>query len=215
MTSPAGGPSTDPASGSAGHLASPETGESADESLPPFLAALSLVVFTAVSVLSAVIEVTLVPLRHGTTVVPITVALAAIGNWVVPTLSRRAVPVAGAAIAPAVAWVLTVIVLSSARPEGDVLLVGTKPLEYVTYGLLAAGILSAMVAVVRGQARQPGSASRGAASRGAASQGAASRGAASQGSVSERSAGRDSAGHGPTAGRGPTAARSVGRGPRR
>ncbi len=156
MSAPAEGPP--PAIEPGGQPVRAGTEERPDEPLTPWLAALSIVVFTAVSVLSAVIEVTLVPLRHGTTVVPITVVLAAIGNCAIPTLSRRAVPVAGAAIAPAVAWVLTVIVLSSARPEGDVLLVGTKPLEYVTYGLLGAGILSAMVTVVRGQTRALGSA---------------------------------------------------------
>jgi hypothetical protein len=165
MSSPADGLPPASAIRAGGQPAPAGTDERSDEPLTPVLAALSIVVFTAVAVLSAVIEVTLVPLRHGTTVVPITVVLAAIGNCVIPTLSRRAVPVAGAAIAPAVAWVLTVILLSSARPEGDVLLVGTKPLEYVTYGLLGAGILSAMVTVVRGQARALGPSAGGAARR--------------------------------------------------
>jgi hypothetical protein len=124
-----------------------------DPPLPPWLAAFSLILFTALAVLCAVIEVTLVPLRLGTTVVPLSVLLAIVSNVAVPTLSRRAVPVTAAALLPALAWAATVIVLSSARPEGDVLLVGTAPLVYVTYALLGAGIVSAMATVVRGQAR--------------------------------------------------------------
>lgn len=122
-----------------------------DPPLPPMLAVVSVVVFTAVSVLCAVIEVTLVPLRHGSTVVPLTVPLAVLSNIAVPTLSRRAVPLTVAALLPAVAWVLTVILLSQARPEGDLLLIGTAPLVDVTYALLGLGLISGLGTVIRGQ----------------------------------------------------------------
>lgn len=128
-----------------------------DDPLPQWMAVLSLVVFTAVAVLSAAIEVTLVPVRTGTTVVPVSVVLAIASNICVPVLSRRAVPSTAAAVLPALAWVATVIVLSQARPEGDVLLPGSpSSLAYVTYALLGLGILAAMVTVVRGQARAVG-----------------------------------------------------------
>ena len=128
-----------------------------DQLLPPWLAVLSVVVFTAVAVLGAAVEVTLVPVRVGTTVVPVSVALAVLGNIVVPVLSRRAVPRTAAAALPAMAWVATVLVLSQARPEGDVLLPGSpSALVYVTYALLGLGIVAAMVTVVRGQARAVG-----------------------------------------------------------
>ena len=122
-----------------------------DRPLPPAVAVFSVVLFTAMSVLCAVIEVTLVPLRHGTTVVPLTVLLAIISNIAVPTLSRRAVPLTVAALFPAVAWVLTVILLSQARPEGDLLLIGTAPLVDVTYALLGLGLVSGLATVIRGQ----------------------------------------------------------------
>jgi hypothetical protein len=121
--------------------------------LPVGLAVLSVVLFMAIAVLSAVIEVVLVPVRVGTTVVPVSVALAVLGNFCVPVLSRRAVPNTISAVLPALAWVATVLFLSQARPEGDVLLVGSYPLAYVTYALLGVGIVTAMVAVVRGQAQ--------------------------------------------------------------
>ena len=95
----------------------------------------------------------LVPVRVGTTVVPVSVALAVLGNVCVPVLSRRAVPATVAAVLPALAWVATVLFLSQARPEGDVLLVGSTPLVYVTYALLGVGIVTLMVTVVRGQTR--------------------------------------------------------------
>ena len=122
-----------------------------DPLLPPMVAVLSVVLFTAVSMLCALIEVTLVPLRHGTTVVPVTVLLAIVSNIAVPTLSRRAVPLTVAALFPAVAWVLTVILLSQARPEGDLLLIGTAPLVDVTYALLGLGLASGLATVIRGQ----------------------------------------------------------------
>jgi hypothetical protein len=125
----------------------------AEDLLPAWLAVVSVLVFTAVSVLTAVIEVELVPVRIGTTVVPVSVALAVLSNAGVPVLSRRAVPNTAAAVLPALAWVATVLFLSQARPEGDVLLVGSSPLVYVTYALLGVGIVTAMVVVVRGQAR--------------------------------------------------------------
>jgi Family of unknown function (DUF6113) len=136
-------------------------GPVAGDRLPAGLAVLSVLVFTAVSVLSAVIEVELVPVRVGSTVVPVSVALAVLGNICVPVLSRRAVPTTLAAVLPAVAWVATVLVLSQARPEGDVLLVGSAPLVYVTYALLGVGIVTAMVTVVRGQSRALGGAPAG------------------------------------------------------
>ncbi len=124
-----------------------------DPPLSPALAVLSVVVFTAVAILSAAVEVVLVPIRVGTVVVPVSVALAVLGNICVPVLSRRAVPITVAAVVPALAWVITVLFLSQARPEGDVLLVGSTPLAYVTYALFGAGIVTLMVTVVRGQAR--------------------------------------------------------------
>lgn len=128
-----------------------------DGLLPSWLAVLSVVVFTAVAALSAAIEVTLVPVRFGTTIVPVSVTLAVVGNIAVPVLSRRAVPRTAAAVLPALAWVATVIALSQARPEGDVLLPGSpSSLVYVTYALLGLGIMAAMVTVVRGQARAVG-----------------------------------------------------------
>jgi hypothetical protein len=127
-----------------------------DRPLPAWLAVLGVVLFMAVAVLSAVIEVVLVPVRAGSTIVPVSVALAVLGNICVPVLARRAVPTTIAAALPAVAWVATVLFLSQARPEGDVLLVGTSPLVYVTYALLGVGIVTLMVTVVRGQGRADG-----------------------------------------------------------
>jgi hypothetical protein len=125
-----------------------------DPPLPTWLAVVSVSLFTVVAVLGAAIEVLLVPLRLGSTIVPVSVALAALGIVIVPVLSRRAVPATAAALLPAVAWVATVIALSQARPEGDVLLLGApSALAYVTYALLGVGIVTAMVTVLRGQAR--------------------------------------------------------------
>lgn len=116
--------------------------------LPAPLAVLSVLLFAAVSALGAAIEVLLVPLRAGTTIVPVTVALAGLTNVVVPLLSRRAVAATVAATLPVAAWLGAVVVLSQSRPEGDLLLPAIHPLSEVTYALLGAGALCGLATVV-------------------------------------------------------------------
>lgn len=120
-----------------------------DPPLPPVLAVLSVVLFAALGVLTAALEVVLVPLRAGTTILPLTVVLAALSNIVLPVLSRRAVDATAAAVAPFAAWIVTVVVLSQSRPEGDVLLPAISPLLAVTYALLAVGAVCGIATVVR------------------------------------------------------------------
>lgn len=120
-----------------------------DPPLPPVLAVLGVVLFAVLGVMAAALEVVLVPLRVGTTILPLTVALAALSNIALPVLSRRAVDATVAAVAPLAAWIITVVVLSQSRPEGDVLLPAISPLIAVTYALLAVGALCGIATVVR------------------------------------------------------------------
>ena len=122
--------------------------------VPVPLAVLSVALFCALGVLTAVIEVLLVPLRMGGTIFPVTVLLAVVGNAVLPVLSRAVVDVPAAAVSPVALWVVTVVLLSQSRPEGDLLLPAIDPLIQVTYVLLGAGAVGAL-AGVRYAARPP------------------------------------------------------------
>jgi hypothetical protein len=102
------------------------------------------IVLVALSgILSAIIAVLLTPLYWGTFLSPLAIVVAIAANIVLPLLARGlGMPPLGAAL-PYVLWLLTVIVLGSSRPEGDVLLPagnGAQPL--VTYGMLAGGALA-------------------------------------------------------------------------
>jgi len=104
---------------------------------------LGIVAVALSAVLAAVIAVFLTPLYWGSVLVPLAIVVAIAANIVLPLLARRlGMPPIGSAL-PYVLWLLTVIVLGSSRPEGDVLLPagkGAQPL--VTYGMLAGGALA-------------------------------------------------------------------------
>ena len=107
-----------------------------------------MVLYLLVAVLAAVLEVLLVPVRVGTVVVPVTVVLAAVTMVALPALASGATGRTLGAFVPVGAWIVTVVVLSQARPEGDVLLLGSAPLVYVTYAMLAIGAVCGIATVV-------------------------------------------------------------------
>ena len=115
-----------------------------------------MVLFCAIAVLSAVIEVLLVPLRVGTVILPITVPLAVATNVLLPLMCRRIVDTSIAAALAPIAWVVTVFVLASGRPEGDVLLPGGNGVEgNLGYALLLLGIFAGVITVVVSETRRP------------------------------------------------------------
>lgn len=107
-----------------------------------------VVVCCASAALAAVIEVLLSPFYIGSILVPVAVVLALASNIVLPFLARRMVDSIVAAAAPVLVWVITVLLLSSARPEGDVLLPGgTAGQVAVSYGILGVGLVAGLVTV--------------------------------------------------------------------
>lgn len=122
-----------------------------DAALSPAPAALGVLLFVLIAVLAATITVLLVPLRVGTTIAPLSVLLAALTNVMLPVLARRVVDNLLAAIAPVAAWLITVFVLAQGRPERDVLLVGSGTLALVFYAMFGAGVVAAMLTLLRGR----------------------------------------------------------------
>jgi membrane associated rhomboid family serine protease len=116
-------------------------------SFPRALLLLGLVLYTIAGVLSATIEILLVPLRVGTVLVPVAVFLAIVGNIALPRLSRTLTTSLVGALPPVIAWIVTLVVLMSTRPEGDVLLPGGGSVQWVSYGVMLGGLFTGLITV--------------------------------------------------------------------
>jgi hypothetical protein len=102
------------------------------------------------AVLSALLEMLLVPLYVGSTLVPIAVVFAVAGNITLPVLAKWLVPTGRVMLAPFFCWLVPVIVLVLfPRPEGDVILPGGGGgVEWVGYGVLLGGIAAGIATVI-------------------------------------------------------------------
>lgn len=102
------------------------------------------------AVLAATITTLLTPLYWGGQVVPLAILLAVVANVVFPLLVRWLGLSPLAAAVPFALWLITVLVLASSRPEGDVLLpVGKGGQQAVTYGMLLGGAVAGGVTIAR------------------------------------------------------------------
>jgi peptidoglycan biosynthesis protein MviN/MurJ (putative lipid II flippase) len=118
------------------------------ERLPGALVGLGLLLYAVAGAGTALIETLLVPLRNGTTLLPLAVPLAILSNAVLPRLSRRLNDSVWGAAIPALTWMVTVVLLLSPRREGDVILPGSPTdVMLVSYGVLFGGILAAVLTV--------------------------------------------------------------------
>ena len=114
---------------------------------------------TLTAVLAAIVKALLTPLYWGQVLVPLAVVVAIATNIALPILVRQlGMSPIGSAL-PYLLWLLTVIVLASSRPEGDVLLPGgTAAQQAVTYGMLGGGALAGGITVARQLMPRPPSA---------------------------------------------------------
>jgi hypothetical protein len=128
-------------------LSEPIDHERASRPFPAGLALLGMVLYAVAGVLTAVIEILLVPLRAGATLVPVAVVLAVASNIALPRLSRNLHSSVVGALPPVIAWIVTSVVLSSTRPEGDILLPGGASVQWVSYGVLVGGVFTGLITV--------------------------------------------------------------------
>jgi hypothetical protein len=113
-----------------------------------------VVVVCACAALAGLLELFLVPLYAGSTLVPVTVLFAVASNAFLPRLSRALVPSTAAAILPFATWLVVVVGIGlTTRPEGDVVLPGGGGVQWVSYGFLLGGALAGTVSVVMGAPR--------------------------------------------------------------
>jgi hypothetical protein len=134
-----------PADGLAPGVDASETGE-----LHPVLNVIGVLLLTASGVLAALLELLLIPLYAGKTLVPITVLLAVVTSVALPLLARELVPRGAAMIAPFAGWLLVAGGLGLfARPEGDVIIPGGGGgMEWTGWGVLLLGTLAGVVTIV-------------------------------------------------------------------
>ena len=88
--------------------------------------AVSLLLLVVIAVELAVAESFMVAARPFGTDLPLAAAVAAVGNVLLARVGGRLLPLAFGAVVPGVAWLLVVLPLGVARPEGDVIVTGTS-----------------------------------------------------------------------------------------
>jgi Family of unknown function (DUF6113) len=120
------------------------------------LLTVDLVILSACAALSAMLAALLVPLRWETVIVPVSVLIAVASTAGLILLAWRAVRSVALASIPFVTWVATVLVLSQARPEGDVLLPGGQTgVVYVVYATMLGGFVTGLVTIFILSSRRP------------------------------------------------------------
>ena len=105
----------------------------------------------ACGLLSGLVETLLVPLYAGSQLLPISVVIAIVLNYLLCAGSARTVGRPMGAVITLVLWVLPVLVLPEVQPAGgDVLILGgSSTQQYVYYALILLGCGAGIVAMVR------------------------------------------------------------------
>jgi hypothetical protein len=100
--------------------------------------------------LAGLLELLLVPLYAGSSLVPIAVLLAIASNIALPRMSRVLIDHTGAAVLPFLSWLIVIGVIAlMPRPEGDVILpAGSVGVQLVGYGVLLGGSMAGTITVV-------------------------------------------------------------------
>ena len=97
----------------------------------------------------ALIEVFWLPLRVAGVLVPLSVLVAVVGNYLLVVGALRITGSRVVAVLPAVVWLVVAVGATVRRPEGDLVAVGSGGLGAVTLAFLGLGVLAAAVAVGR------------------------------------------------------------------
>lgn len=97
----------------------------------------------------ALVEVFWLPLRVAGVLVPLSVLVAVVGNYLLVVGALRLTGSRAVAVLPAVVWLVVAVGATMRRPEGDLVAVGSGGLGAVTLAFLGLGVLAAAVAVGR------------------------------------------------------------------
>ena len=103
----------------------------------------------ACALLASLLELMFVSYYVGSTVMPVSLLFAVVGNVAFPRLARAFVDSLASMAAPFVAWLLPMFVLAAlTRPEGDVLVPGGGAVEKVYYAVLGLGFVAGLATVM-------------------------------------------------------------------
>jgi hypothetical protein len=95
----------------------------------------------------ALVEVFWLPLRVAGVLVPLSVLVAVVGNYLLVVGALRLTGSRAVAVLPAVVWLVVAVGATMRRPEGDLVAVGGGGLGAVTLAFLGLGVVAAAVAV--------------------------------------------------------------------
>jgi hypothetical protein len=111
---------------------------------------ISLALICGCAVLSALLELMIVPLYVGSVLLPVAVVAAVVSNLLLPLWGLRVIGTATGAILPFVCWLVVILMLSLVnRPEGDLFVTATHGQQYNFYGLLLFGSIAGFGVIVR------------------------------------------------------------------
>ena len=103
----------------------------------------------AAAALAALLELLIVPLYDGGTIMPVTVLFGVVGNIALPRLARSFADRTGAMVAVFAAWLLPLVIFAmTPRAEGDVLVRAGGSEEKVFYALLLGGLVAGVATIV-------------------------------------------------------------------
>jgi hypothetical protein len=94
------------------------------------------------AVLLALLGGFLTPYRVGGVLVPVSLVLVIVGNWLLVRLTYLATGAVGLSLLPALAWLLITLALARRTTEGDLVLAGNNWVAnvYIIVGCLAAAV---------------------------------------------------------------------------
>jgi hypothetical protein len=94
------------------------------------------------AVLLALLGGFLTPFRIGSVLVPVSLVLVIVGNWLLVRLTYLATGSVGLSLLPALAWLLVTLALSRRTTEGDLVLAGNNWVAnvYIIVGCVAAAL---------------------------------------------------------------------------
>jgi hypothetical protein len=95
----------------------------------------------------ALVEVFWLPLRVAGVLVPLSVLVAVVGNYLLVVGVRRLTGSRAVAVLPALVWLVVAVGATVRRPEGDLVAVGSGGLGAVTLAFLGLGVVAAAFAV--------------------------------------------------------------------
>ena len=97
----------------------------------------------------ALVEAFWLPLRAGAVPIPLSVLAAVVGNLLLVPLAHRLSGSRAVAVLPGIVWLVVALGATVARPEGDLVLVGSGVTGGVGLAFLVCGVVAAAFAVGR------------------------------------------------------------------